>query len=427
MKKLIIIFAAVLLVFAGLSSQTVLAEIVPGTFTLSPSVGAYVFDGEQNIRNAPVYGVSLGYNYTERFGVEGAFKYVYTDMEESDNNVRAYVYHLDGLYHFFPKKKLVPYLAAGIGALTLNDPSGSDTNSLANYGAGFKFSLSRSLLLRGDVRHIIDLDDSLSNVSYTAGINYMFGAREEVKSLPVDTDGDGVHDDLDKCPDTPPGIPVDSDGCPLDSDGDGVYDHKDKCPGTPAGITVNSEGCPEDSDRDGVYNYMDKCPGTPAGIAVDKSGCPLDSDGDGVYDSLDRCPDTPRGIKVDSTGCPLPLEEKVSIDLNVQFDFDSAVVKSGYHNHIDQVVAFLKSYPDINAVVEGHTCNIGTEEYNMNLSRRRARSVMKHMIDSGIDPGRLSAVGYGESRPIADNSSRQGRERNRRVTAEISSVVIKLQ
>jgi OOP family OmpA-OmpF porin len=423
------LIAVFVFVFLSFSCNIALAEIEAGTFTLNPNVGWYAFDGDQNINDAPVYGIGLGYNYTEHLDVEGAFNYVYTDSELSDDNVRAYIYRVDGLYHFMPEKQLVPYLAAGIGAITLDDVNGNDTNGLFNYGAGLKYFMSKSLAVRGDVRHLIDFDDSNNNFAFTIGFSYVFGAKEQAPPLPSpkDSDGDGIYDDVDECPDTPAGVAVDSRGCPKDSDGDGVYDYMDKCPDTPAGVSVDSVGCPEDSDGDGVYDYMDKCPDTPAGVPVDSAGCPKDSDGDGVYDYMDKCPDTPLGIKVDDQGCPLPIKEKVSIDLNVQFDFDRAVVKEGYYDHINKVVKFLETYPEISAVIEGHTCNIGTEEYNMGLSRRRAESVMKHMVDSGIDPARLKAVGYGESMPIADNNTREGRERNRRVEAEISTVVIKLQ
>ena len=129
------------------------------------------------------------------------------------------------------------------------------------------------------------------------------GVLIDENGCPLDIDGDGVPDYLDKCPQTPQGVKVDKNGCPLDSDGDGVPDYLDKCPNTSKGITVNATGCPPDSDNDGVPDYLDKCPYTPDGVKVDKDGCPLDSDGDGVPDYLDRCPGTPAGEKVDQFGC----------------------------------------------------------------------------------------------------------------------------
>lgn len=130
------------------------------------------------------------------------------------------------------------------------------------------------------------------------------GATVDAKGCPADGDGDGVYDGIDKCPDTPGGWPVDDRGCPKDSDGDGVSDGADKCPDTPKGATVDADGCPEDSDGDGVYDGIDKCPDTPKGAKVDGRGCPTDSDGDGVPDGLDHCADTPKGATVDARGCP---------------------------------------------------------------------------------------------------------------------------
>jgi OOP family OmpA-OmpF porin len=132
------------------------------------------------------------------------------------------------------------------------------------------------------------------------------GVQVYSNGCPVDTDGDGVPDYLDKCPNTPRGMAVDANGCPTDSDGDGVPDHLDKCPNTPAGVAVDANGCPIDSDGDGVPDYLDKCPNTPQGTVVTADGCPAnDADGDGIADHLDRCPDTPPGVPVGPDGCPL--------------------------------------------------------------------------------------------------------------------------
>jgi OOP family OmpA-OmpF porin len=182
---------------------------------------------------------------------------------------------------------------------------------------------------------------------------------------------------------------------------------------------------PMDRDGDGVPDNLDKCPNTPAGVPVDRSGCPKDSDGDGVPDYLDKCPGTLKGIPVDDKGCPLPMKEEVSIDLLVEFAFDRAIVKNIYHDHIMTVSNFLKTYPGTNAVIEGHTDSIGTEEYNLKLSQKRAENVIKHMVDNGIDPARLSAKGFGESEPIADNMIEAGRQKNRRVVAVIKAIKTK--
>lgn len=136
------------------------------------------------------------------------------------------------------------------------------------------------------------------------------GIAVDEYGCPIDSDKDGVPDYKDKCPDTPPFTRVDQFGCPLDSDGDGVPDDYDNCPDTPYGIEVDEYGCPKDSDGDGVPDYLDECPNTPFGVIVDDKGCPYDSDGDGVPDNLDKCPNTPKGTPVDEFGCPKVQIEK---------------------------------------------------------------------------------------------------------------------
>ena len=136
--------------------------------------------------------------------------------------------------------------------------------------------------------------------------NTPHGAIVDARGCPRDSDHDGVFDGIDRCPNTPPNTRVDANGCPLDSDGDGVPDNLDRCPNTPRGTPVDANGCPRDSDGDGVPDNLDRCPNTPANARpVDANGCPVDSEGDGVADYLDRCPNTAPGTRVDANGCPL--------------------------------------------------------------------------------------------------------------------------
>jgi OOP family OmpA-OmpF porin len=227
-----------------------------------------------------------------------------------------------------------------------------------------------------------------------------------------DKDGDGVADDKDKCPDTPANVKVDDTGCPLDSDGDGVADYQDKCAGTPAGATVDANGCPQDSDGDGVADYLDKCPGTPAGAPVDANGCPKDTDGDGIADYLDKCPGTAKGTKVDNKGCE--LKERIQLR-GVNFANNSAKLTAASSAVLDDMVRTLKRYPDQKVEVAGHTDGSGTRSYNLSLSKKRAESVRKYLIDNGVAAGNLTARGYGPDSPIASNKTREGRAKNRRV------------
>jgi len=234
--------------------------------------------------------------------------------------------------------------------------------------------------------------------------------RPECGDKVLDSDGDGVADDMDKCPGTPKGAKVDADGCELDSDGDGVVDSKDHCPGTPKGAKVDRHGCQLDSDGDGVVDGKDRCPGTPRGAAVDRHGCELDSDGDGVVDSKDQCPGTPAGVAVDHKGCPEPVVLK-----GVNFENDSAVLTAGAETVLDGVASSLKKRPDVKVTIAGHTDGKGSAAYNKSLSQRRADSVRRYLASKGVKASNLSAKGFGEEEPVATNDTAAGRAENRRV------------
>ncbi|MEM1111342.1 MAG: OmpA family protein [Pseudomonadota bacterium] len=145
-----------------------------------------------------------------------------------------------------------------------------------------------------------------------------------------------------------------------------------------------------------------------------------DADGDGVVNALDECPDTPVGTRVDSVGCPLDVEQIASIKLKVNFDFDSDSVEEQYFSDVGELAAFLKRFEDLQVDVEGHSDSTGPDAYNQNLSERRAQAVVDLLVNQhGIAENRLRAVGYGESQPIADNATREGRAENRRVMATL--------
>jgi OOP family OmpA-OmpF porin len=241
---------------------------------------------------------------------------------------------------------------------------------------------------------------------------------------PADSDGDGVIDTLDKCPGTPAGVAVDSNGCPVDTDKDGVADYLDKCPGTPAGVAVDANGCPVDSDKDGVPDYLDKCPETSAGAVVDATGCPVDTDKDGVADYLDKCPNTPAGVAVDAKGCPMEAAkrfcDKPSV-IAISFDANKADVKAKYHDELDKLGAFMKEFPTAKGSIEGHTDADGSKSANQKLSQARAESVRSYIINKfGIDGSRIVAKGHGPDKPVASNKTASGKAKNRRIEAVFS-------
>lgn len=201
---------------------------------------------------------------------------------------------------------------------------------------------------------------------------------------------------------------------PGDNDGDGVPNDRDRCPNTPRGVQVDSRGCPLDSDGDGVADYLDRCPNTPSGVLVDAQGCPLqtgetpmDSDGDGVYDDRDQCPGTPQGAVVNEVGC--------WVVGNLLFDYDKAEIRPQYYSDLDQVVRVLKRNATMQVEIQGHTDNVGSKRYNLPLSLRRAKAVANYLIRHGIAKDRLTVKGYWFSRPVAPNTTPEGRQKNRRV------------
>jgi OOP family OmpA-OmpF porin len=349
-----------------------------GAITISPSIGGYQFEGNQIYSEDPFYqpdlalGAGLGYNLTEKWGLEAALHYINANYEENDET-NTWLYRLNGLYHFTSiGDKLVPFVAAGLGGITFNrDGDNTSTDFLLNYGAGLKYFFTDNLALRGDVYHIVTLNDNYNNLLYTLGVTYLIGGQKPAAVQPKDSDGDGVIDDMDKCPDTPKSVVVDAAGCPLDSDGDGIYDYLDKCPTIPAPGTI--DGCP-------------------------------------VKEEVQE-------LKEEAAA---ELIEKKRVRLNVEFDFDKSDVKAKYHDEIGKVAVVLKANPEISIVVEGHTDSKGTDTYNKVLSQKRADSVKKYIVDKfGIQSSRIGAKGYGESRPIADNATEEGRQINRRVEAAI--------
>lgn len=308
------------------------------------------------------------------------------------------------------------FLSGALGAMNVNTDNGPEfTRPMASVGVGQAWEAGINDAFRWEVRADQSFgnsslpDASLTNVQALLGYSWGIGA-------PPDSDGDGVANRVDQCSDTPRGARVDSKGCPIDADGDGVYDGLDQCPDTPAGVKVDGKGCPLDTDGDGVTDDKDQCPDTPKGDAVDTQGCslPKDSDGDGTADDKDACPTVAAPGTAD--GCP-PQAPVKKITLNgVHFDFDRDNLRAVSYPILDAAVDTLKGdWGDVRIEVAGHTDSIASDAYNLDLSRRRADTVRKYLVRKGIAADRLVAKGYGESQPIADNSTEEGRFQNRRV------------
>lgn len=247
---------------------------------------------------------------------------------------------------------------------------------------------------------------------------------------PKDRDNDGILDPNDRCVDQPEDKDgfEDEDGCPdPDNDNDGILDAADKCPNE-AGPMQNL-GCPVlDKDGDGINDDKDKCPNEPEDKDgfQDEDGCPdLDNDGDGVPDDRDECPMQPG--PAENKGCPRQYslvtvtKDRIEIKKQIKFATGSAkIVGAESEKILDEVGQALQDNPQIKKIrVEGHTDSVGDDSANLKLSQNRANSVMSALIKRKVDPSRLEAVGFGETRPIASNQTNPGRAENRRTEFNI--------
>ncbi len=455
----------------------------------NPFSGTIVFsvEGGTTFSNTDYSGVSVDYigrlsfeyffpAWTKSgFGLRAFYNAGFVNGSDSNLNpeeFRTGITTIGGgvIFDLSVKDILFPYFFVGIGSLNF-DPKGegsvelpnneagvyrtTEVNYLGELGARYPVTENLSVSLSAGLQISPNdwLDDQALGISndmfFTAfaGISYSFltefdsdgdgvvdskdmcpdtpaRVRVDENGCPVDTDKDDVPDYLDECPGTPQGAPVDKKGCPLDTDKDGIPDYTDICPNTPTGIAVDDFGCPFDSDGDGVFDYIDKCPGTPYEVEVDNYGCPVDDDLDGVPDYLDQCPGTLPGVQVDDKGCELVIILEPTPEFNpnqlilsseTSFEFNSAKLKEAAYPELDKMLGQMKEFPMSRWKIEGYTDNVGSEDGNIKMSQMRAESVLNYFISRGIPKVRFEVNGMGSKDPVADNSTPEGRAKNRRV------------
>ncbi|MFD2724882.1 OmpA family protein [Hyunsoonleella rubra] len=397
-------------------------NILPSLSTIS--VSKYVGDGFS-------FGVTGSLNKIDKWGdVPGSNPEVARTVDDL-----AY-YGLDGTIKYgigeaLDWKTVDPFVGVGGGYTWIDDIGAGTLNG--TLGLNFWFNENIGLTLQTAYKHAFE-DYLQTHFQHSAGLSIKFGGTDtdgdgiydkddacpDVAGLPAfngcpDTDGDGIEDSKDDCPNE--AGPAEFNGCP-DGDGDGVVDKDDNCP-TVAGLKALA-GCP-DADGDGVTDADDKCPNE-AGPAANK-GCPWpDKDGDGVLDKDDKCPEV-KGT-VANNGCP-EVSAEVQKTLNeyaktILFDTGRSTIKSQSEEVLGDIIAILKEYPTAKFTVEGHTDSVGSEKLNQRLSDSRANAVKEYLTSHGIDAFRLSALGYGESKPIDSNKTRAGRANNRRVEINLA-------
>ncbi|HWO13891.1 MAG TPA: OmpA family protein [Polyangiaceae bacterium] len=392
----------------------------------------------------PEVGLRLAYLPLSFLGVEGEFMGAAGELEGGEG---AVVWAGRGHLLFqVPTKWVIPFGLIGGGRMGIqSDTAGNDNDPELHFGGGLKINLDRRVLLRVEARDNITKQrpdaDTAHHIEALVGVSLVFGRPEP---RPKDQDADGVVDAQDACP-LELGLPPD--GCPVrDRDGDTIPDAQDQCPleagVAPTGCPVHDldhdgvpdatdecrelpgiapTGCP-DKDGDGVLDRDDQCADVP-GLAP--HGCPPDSDGDGFVDNQDKCPneaETKNGFE-DDDGCPDELPDSVrkftGVIQGIEFETGKAAVRATSAPVLEDASSVLRKYPSLKVMIVGHTDNVGSRDANVELSRRRAESVKAYLIKQGVAPERVETRGEGPDAPIASNSTKAGRQANRRIEFQI--------
>lgn len=337
-------------------------------------------DGDVN----PLIGLRYGQRLNDNFNFFGDLVFGGYDGDRAGVRDADVTTLRGGIEWLFSKQqKFNWFLSGGLGAMYVNTDKGPEfTRPMASLGVGQAWPVGANNAFRWEVRADqsfgISPNADLTNFQALLGYSWGLGA-------PLDSDGDGVANRQDQCPNTPKGAKVDAKGCPLDSDGDGVFDGLDKCPGTPAGVKVNADGCPPP--------------------VVVKPAEPV------AVKQAELVAAKPMVVKPAE-----PMVVTLDAAEGVNFDSDSAKLRPESSARLKKAAATLKSWGEVKVEVAGHTDSTNTDAYNLKLSQRRAEAVRAHLIKKGgVAAERLTAKGYGESSPVADNKTKEGRFKNRRV------------
>lgn len=368
-----------LLVAGMISSTAVSAQDVDfdDRWYIAPYVGLAALDNDRQTDNGDVlYGLSFGKFFSENLSLDIEHDRLEPNFNDdflasqgvagAIGQYRIKTYALMARWFFDDWAGARPFLAVGAGMYDYSHLFDDGEEVMLQAGLGIQGDISDHFGLRFQALYRYVDDDSVPGASsfddfvFTGGVMYKFG---DVGPAPVAAVAPEPARDAD-------------------SDGDGVPDSRDRCPNTPRGVEVDQYGCPTDSDGDGVPNARDKCPDTRPGAVVDLDGC----------------------------------EVEAVIELpNVYFDFDESTIRPRGKEVLDDAAELLQNNERVVVEVAGHTDSIGTDAYNQDLSQRRADSVKDYLVSQGVNASRLETQGYGESRPIATNETDEGRQQNRRV------------
>jgi OOP family OmpA-OmpF porin len=379
-KKIICILATTVII----STTSAFGAVKEGSFSLSPLVGGYVYGDNQQFNASPVVGVRAGYSLTRAIGVEALYDYVTpTDSKYwAIKDISMQRFGAQGLYHFLPDNQLVPYLAAGVSGVKFSGSGvNPETHLSFDYGAGAKYFVTEDIAVRVDLRHILYgyNNTSYGNVEFMLGATFQFGGitpavkplvtAAALKSEPVITDA----------------VPESSKATLATALPESVA-----CAPVPAAVI-----CPPPTET--IKTVI---------APVTKEACE---------------PFLVAAAAKAAPAAPVAQTCSVPADSIVLFSYEKADVKQKYYEELDKIGTFLKSYPGSKVTIEGHTSGMGDKDANLKLSQARADNAKSHiMYKFGIDGSRITAKGYGLTRPVASNKTTSGRMQNRRIVAVFS-------
>ncbi len=372
----------------------------------------YDLDSCKKLLWAPGVRLSYLHEFTEKFdllvGLTGSGAVVFPNSEDDStyadymlnhsgakDYTKRYYFNLEfrGNYNFIGHDHFVnPYLGAGFALNFFNEAQFGFSIPLA-FGLDFNLTKERDLFLNWESNYVLGLgDDNFSRLHHLIGFKYYWNKGQEVVDPPP--------------PPPPPPPPA-----PLDTDGDGINDDVDRCPEV-AGV-ASLGGCP-DADGDGISDAEDKCPSI-KGI-VKYAGCPIpDTDGDGFNDEVDKCPNV---ASPENNGCPVVKQEVIEkieeAGGQVHFQSSKSVLTVDSDENLDIIAGLLRDNPSYKCDIEGHTDASGNYEFNKKLSEDRAKVCYDYLVAKGIDPSRLTHKGFGPDVPVATNDTKEGRAKNRR-------------
>ncbi len=330
--------------------------------------GTYMFDNERDLDEPVSLEGGLELPLNEVVSLEAWLSDYSADVKDSSIELDARRLAVGALFHL-KEGSTRPFISAGMGDLEFEASGVEFSETLVHLGLGVKKYFDSNIVLRGELIAMNSLDNELTDLGARIAVGYAFGRSvstpvvEEVVAAPV------------------------------------VQEK------APEPVVKKVEPKPE---------------------PVKPAPAPVDTDKDGVVDAQDQGPNTSPAFKVDATGCPVMLIEKVEIKLDVKFPNNSSVLNKDSYAEIQKVADFMNEFDGTQVTVEGHTDSSGSDAYNKMLSQRRADSVKNVLIKQfNIAPERINAVGFGEERPIADNTTSEGRALNRRVVGVVEASVKK--